>query len=76
MAKEERKRELKAAIARIKGKVTREYPPAPYKVFEARLLDNSPKDLERDFAAFLSAKALLDWDKETDFFWADKKLNK
>lgn len=75
MRREERKKELKRAIARIKHQMARDYPIPPYQVFEARLLDRSPKDLERDFAAFLHAKALFEWDKETDFFWADKKLN-
>ena len=76
MRREERKKEIKRAIARIKNQVPKEYPIALYKVFEARLLDNSPKDLERDFAAFLYAKGLFEWDKETDFFWADRRLSK
>lgn len=36
-----------------------------YQVFEAK---EFPVDLDRDCAAFLAAKALFDWDKETDFY--------
>ena len=76
MRREERKREIKKAIARIKGKEYRDYGIPEYKVFEARQLDSSPKDLARDFQAFLYMKGLFDWDAETDFSWADRKLNK
>jgi len=40
----------------------------PYQVFEAKFLDEDEKHLNRDFAAFLNAKALYEWNKETDTF--------
>ena len=40
----------------------------PYQVFEAKFLDNEKGFMKRDFQTFLSAKNLLEWDKETDFY--------
>lgn len=56
----------KNAVRQLKGKDQFEY--GPYKVFEARFLDN--KNLARDQKAFLSAKALFEWNKETSNFQA------
>jgi hypothetical protein len=42
-------------------------PPA-YEVFETKFLDDEATNMERDFQAFLHAKALFLWNKETDFF--------
>jgi hypothetical protein len=49
-----------------KGQST--FEPAPYQVFESKFLDEQPDALNRDFAAFLNAKALYEWNKETDTF--------
>lgn len=68
--REERKKELKKAIARIQGKPYKEYPAKPYQVFEAKFLDDHHQNMQRDFSAFLNAKALFEWDKLTDPFYA------
>lgn len=49
-----------------KGKEDFNYP--PYQVFETKFLDENPANTERDFKAFINAKELFDWNKETDFF--------
>jgi len=49
-----------------KGKDPVDYP--AYQVFEAKFLDENTGNIDRDFKAFLSAKYLFEWDKETDFF--------
>lgn len=41
---------------------------SPYKVFEARFLDDQETNIDRDFKAYLNAKSLHEWNKETDFF--------
>ena len=67
--KEYLKRMEKKNMARARlGKSQVEYP--PYQVFEAKFLDN--KTLKRDFEGFLAAKALYEFDKETDV-WANGK---
>ncbi len=53
-----------------KGKEPIEIP--PYQVFEAKFLDNEEGSIERDFKAFLNAKALYEWNRETDY-WLNKK---
>lgn len=53
-----------------RGKEPFAYP--PYQVFEAKFLDDSPENLDRDFKGFLAAKALFEFDKATGF-WANKK---
>lgn len=68
--REERKKEIRAAIARIQGRPASNYPIKPYQVFEAKFLDNESVNLDRDFDAFLNAKALFEWDRETDPFYA------
>lgn len=40
----------------------------PYQVFEAMFLDNEPGNMDRDYKAFLCAKSLYEWNKETNFF--------
>lgn len=47
----------------------------PYQVFEAMYLDDKPENMDRDFKAFLCAKSLYEWNKETDFFTAKRKDN-
>lgn len=54
-----------------KGKEPIEYP--AYQVFEALFCDTEPGNMERDFKGFLNAKALYEWNKETDFFTNGKK---
>lgn len=54
-----------------KGSSTVEFP--PYQVFEANYLDENPKNLDRDYKAFLAAQALYEWNKETDTFLNGKK---
>lgn len=44
------------------------FKPAPYQVFEAKFLDDDPTHMQRDYDAFLHAKALYEWNKETDTF--------
>jgi len=65
-AKEERKKEMKKAIARIQGKEYKNYSPRPYEVFEAKDLDNGESFIERDFKAFLAHKDVYRWDAITD----------
>lgn len=48
------------------GKIEIDFP--PYQVFEAKYLDEEKGNLERDFKAFINAKELYEWNKETDFF--------
>ncbi len=69
LVKEERKKELKKAIARIKGIAFKDYEIKPYQVFEAKFLDDKKDYLERDFEAFLHAKALYEWNNDTDPFY-------
>lgn len=56
----------KAANRARKGQAA--FTAAPYQVFEAKFLDNDPTHLQRDFDAFLHAKALYEWNRETDTF--------
>lgn len=64
--KEERKREMKRAIARIQGKEYKEYPIKPYQVFEAVFLDNDRRAMKYDFESFLTTMALTNWDRATN----------
>ena len=41
-----------------------------YKVFEAKFLDDEMMNIERDFKAFLHAKALYEWNRENEH-WND-----
>ncbi len=50
----------------MKGK--KEYDYEPYQVFEVMFLDEDKGNIDRDFEAFLHAKALYEWNKETDTF--------
>lgn len=52
------------------GKEDFNYP--PYQVFEAKYLDDTKGNMERDFDAFLACKTLKVWDNLTGF-WASKK---
>lgn len=67
--REERKREIRRAIARIQGREYKEYPIKPYQVFEAKFLDDKHQYFQRDFSAFLHAKSLFEWDQQTDPFY-------
>lgn len=49
-----------------KGRESVDYP--PYQVFEAKYLDDTAGNIERDFEGFLAAKKLYEWNKATDFF--------
>ena len=64
--KEERKQEMKRAIARIQGKDFKEYPIKPYRVFEAVFLDDDRRAMKHDFGAFLLCKGLTEWDRATN----------
>jgi hypothetical protein len=66
--RETRKAEIRKFIAKYKGREVKDYPIKPYKVFEAKFLDESGSRIEKDFSAFLNAKALNEWDKTTDPF--------
>ncbi len=60
-------RMAKKNLARArKGKDPIDYP--PYQVFEAKFLDDELTNIGRDFKAFLAAKELFMWNKETDYF--------
>lgn len=67
--REERKKIIKAHIARIKGKDFKDYQIPPYQAFEAKFLDKNKGMLEDDFDAFLHAKALYEWDARTDWYY-------
>mgnify|MGYP001573610130 CR=1 FL=1 len=54
----------KAANKERAGK--KAYDAKPYQVFEARFFDKGSQ--KSDFEAFLAAKALYEWNSETDFF--------
>ena len=69
MKREERKKVIKAHIARIKGKEPKDYEISPYQAFEARFLDKNKGMLEDDFDNFLHAKALYEWDARTDWYF-------
>lgn len=49
-----------------KGKNPIDYP--PYQVFEAKFLDDTAGNMERDFEAFLACKTLHKFEKDTGFF--------
>ena len=57
--------------ARMEKKGKTDYP--SYKVFEARDLEEEGYFMERDFDAFLHCVELFRWDKETDFYWEDRR---
>ncbi len=66
--REEQKKKIKRIIAEYRGKEFKDYIIPDYQVFEAKYLDTSEGLIDRDFKAFLSAKHLYEWDKETDYF--------
>lgn len=66
--REQRKVEIKEAIARVQGKEYKNYGIKPYQVFEAQFLDNEKGSRAYDMEAFLAAKTLKDWDYATDPF--------
>jgi hypothetical protein len=68
--REERKKELKRAIARIQGKEYKEYPVKPYQIFEAAFLDNDRRAMKQDFMAFLACLDLTRWNGATDTFYS------
>lgn len=45
----------------------------PYVAFEARYLDETAGNIERDYEAFLACKKLYEWDKATDFWIQDNQ---
>ena len=65
-----RRMELKNVNRQRKGKEPIEIP--PYQVFEAKFLDDVDGSIGRDFKAFLNAKELYEWNRETDY-WLNKK---
>lgn len=67
--REDRKRQIKQAIAKFKGTEIKEYPPKPYQVFEAQFLDNDRRAMKHDFAAFLNTIDLTKWNRATDTFY-------
>lgn len=58
-----RRMQKKNAARSAAGKTPMSYD--PYQAFEARYLDEDSKAMKRDFEAFLHAKALHEWNKET-----------
>lgn len=69
--REERKKQIKRIIARVKGVPFKDYEPKTYQVFEAKFLDNEKSFMQRDFEAFLNCKALHKWNNDTDPFYQD-----
>lgn len=69
LIREERKKVIKAHIARIKGKDFKDYTIPTYQAFEAKFLDKSKGMMEDDFDAFLHCKALYEWDARTDWYY-------
>ena len=61
--------ELKNKNRVLRGKDPYNFP--EYRVFEPKFLDEEPGNLKRDFAGFLAAKSLFEFDKQTGF-WANK----
>lgn len=68
MKREQRKAEIRKFLAIYKGKEVKDYPIKPYKVFEAKFLDEGGSRLEEDYKAFLNMKSVYEWDKATDPF--------
>lgn len=66
--REEKKRKIKALVAAYKGVEYKPYPIAPYQAFEAMYLDEKAGMIEYDYEAFIHAKKLFEWNKDTDFF--------
>lgn len=66
--REARKAQIKEKIAQLKGTKYTYYPPKPYKVFEAKFLDDNKGNFDRDAAAFKTMQDLHEWDKATDPF--------
>lgn len=66
--KEERKKELKKLVYAKKGWEFKDYTIKPYQVFEAKLLDDEPGNMEQDLEGFMNALGLYRWDGATDFF--------
>jgi len=66
--REEQKKAIKRIIAQAKGKDFKDYTIPTYQVFEAKYLDSSEGLIDRDFKAFLAAKHLYEWDRDTDYF--------
>ena len=66
--REEQKKELKKLLAKFTGKTYREHPIKPYRVFEAKFLDDNKNYYQRDLEAFYGFKNGFDWNKLTDPF--------
>jgi hypothetical protein len=62
LAKWEKKNQKRARLEKTPVDVP------PYQVFEAKFLDSEENSIDRDYKAFLSAKALFEWNKATDYF--------
>ena len=68
MRREERKKVIKAHIARIKGRDFNDYDIPPYQAFEAKFLDKEKGYMNDDMEAFLNMKNLYQWDARTDWY--------
>lgn len=68
LRRENRKKVMKAHIARIKGKDFKDYAIPPYQAFEAKFLDKEKTYMQEDFTAFLACKTLYQWDAKTDWY--------
>lgn len=68
LEREEKKKEIKKLIKKYKGEEFKDYPIPAYVAFEAKYLDEKAGSFEYDFDAFLHAKALFLWNKDTDYF--------
>lgn len=66
--REEKKKQIKKLIAKYRGTEFKDYTIPDYQVFEAKRFDEKAGELEYDFEAFLNAKSLFQWNKDTDFW--------
>ena len=66
--REEKKKYIKKIVSEYRKQEYKEYPIPAYQVFEAKYLDPEDGLIDRDYKAFLHAKELYLWDRETDYF--------
>lgn len=62
----QKRMELKNKVKALLGKKEKDI--EPYKIFEAKFLDNEKENMARDFEGFLHHFNLTKWDNETDFY--------
>ncbi len=63
--RENQKKKIKQLIAQYRGKDFKDYEIPAYQAFEAKYLTT---DVDVDYKAFIAAKTLFEWDKDTDYY--------